>query len=130
MSDAEKKSAKRIFRVVLRDLSETTLGNWRTQLQQTYPQFEPSFSELVAWAIERQPVLSKKELHEIKARFFDEVKEIESLLVLLRRAKASGDETAIQQILSNGPTRRKTPAAKPPQVTENNKENEQEVSDR
>jgi len=107
-SEEKDSEVKRIPRIALRPETENILADWKVQLQQLYPTFDPSSSDLVSWAIERLPVLAKKDIHEIKARFFDDVKELESLLLRLRKARVGGDETAVFELLSTITIRRKS----------------------
>ena len=109
---------KRIPRIALRPETEKVLADWKVQLHQLYPTFDPSFSDLLSWVIERLPVLSKKDIQEIKARFFDDVKELESLLLRLRKARVGGDETAVSELLSTITIRRKSIDNQPTQLTE------------
>ena len=80
---------------------------------------QPSASAKVSWAIERSPQLSKKEIQDIKARYFDDVKELESLLLRLRKAKADGDETEVGELLSSITIRRKFTMSDTAQMPEN-----------
>jgi hypothetical protein len=54
----------------------------------------------VEWAIEKTPLLSKKEMAEIKNRFFDDVKELENLVRQLKEAKAGGNQQSITDLLA------------------------------
>lgn len=117
-SEEKEIGVKRIPRIALRPETETVLTDWKMQLHQLYPTFDPSSSDLVSWAIERLPTLAKKDIHEIKARFFDDVKELESLLLRLRKARVGGDEIAVSELLSTITIRRKSIDNQPPQPTE------------
>ena len=117
-SEEKETPTKRIPRIALRLQTEKVIENWKGQLQQLFPTFDPSFSDFVSWAIERLPVLSKKDIREIKARFFDDVKELESLLLRLRKARVGGDEKAVSELLSSVSIRRKSVEIKPAQPTE------------
>ena len=119
MSENEEKKPKHVFRIALRGQSEEILENWKAQLQQVFPAFEPSTPDLVSWAIERSPQITKKEIQEIKARFFDDVKELESLLLRVKKAKAEGNETEVGELLSNITIRRKNSATETTQIPEN-----------
>lgn len=117
-SEEKESGAKRIPRIALRLQTEKVLGDWKAQLQQLFPTFDPSLPDLISWAVERSPVLSKKEIHEIKGRFFDDVRELESLLLRLRKARVVGDETAVSELLSTITIRRKSIDNQPAQPTE------------
>ncbi len=110
--------AKRIPRIALRPQTEKIIEDWKGQLQQLFPTFDPSFSDLISWGVERSPVLSKKEIQEIKARFYDDVKELESLLLRLRKARVGGDAVAVSELLSTITIRRKSIETQPIQLTE------------
>ena len=109
------KEARRVTRVALRPTTEKVLDQWRLDLKAAFPTFSPSSSDLVAWAVEKVPALSKKHIQEIRSLFFDEVKELESLLTQLKKVKASGDEGNLQAWLreikgrKTIPTRGKSP---------------------
>jgi hypothetical protein len=109
---------KRIPRIALRPQTEKILEDWQEQLQQLFPAFDPSLSDLISWGVERSPVLSKKEIQEIKARFYDDVKELESLLLRLRKARVGGDVVAVSELLSTITIRRKSIETQPTQLTE------------
>ena len=117
-SEEKEPGARRIPRIALRPETEKILGDWKAQLQQLFPTFDPSTSDLISWAVERSPTLSKKETQEIKARFFDDVKELESLLLRLRKASKEGDERAVSELLSTISIRRKSIESQPTQPTE------------
>jgi len=117
-SEEKETRAKRIPRIALRPQTEKVIENWKAQLQQLFPTFDPSFSDLLSWVVERLPVLSKKDIHEIKARFFDDVKELESLLLRLRKARVGGDEKAVSELLSSISIRRRSVEIQPSQLTE------------
>lgn len=114
----EKERVKRVPRIALRPETEKILRDWKAQLQQLFPTFDPSSVDLISWAVERSPALSKKEIHEIKARFFDDVTELESLLLRLRKASREGDEKAVSELLSTITIRRKSIESQPTQPTE------------
>ena len=117
-SEEKEIGVKHIPRIALRPETEKILADWKVQLHQLYPTFDPSSSDLVSWVIERLPVLSKKDIHEIKARFFDDVKELESLLLRLRKARVGGDETAVSELLSTITIRRKSVEPQGTQIIE------------
>ena len=108
MTENEKKQASRILRIALRTKTEKVLRDWKVQLQQQFPAFEPSWSDLIAWGVERSPTLSRKQVQEIKVRLFDEVKELESLLSRVRIPRVDGDDKAVSDILSGISIRRKS----------------------
>lgn len=108
MSEEKEPSSKRIIRVALRPDTEKILMSWKAQLHLLYPTFDPSLTDLISWIVERLPALSKREIHEVKARFFDDVKELETLLYNLRKARVNGDESAVAELLSNISIRRKS----------------------
>lgn len=114
----EKKGAKRVPRIALRPETERVLLDWRIQLQQLYPTFDASFTDLISWIVERLPILSKKDIHELKSRFFDDVRELESLLLRLRKARVAGDENGVSELLSTITIRRKSIESQPTQPTE------------
>lgn len=100
MSEKETvKETRRVTRVALRPATEKIIEGWRETLRITFPSFSSSLSDLVAWAVERTPALSKKDIQEIRRLFFDEVKELEALLSQLKTAKANGDEEVLRRLL-------------------------------
>lgn len=117
MSD-EKKSALPIARVTVRAQTESTLESWRVQIQEVHPNFSPSDRELVEWAIERTPTLSKREILELRERFFDEVKELEKIVLKLRKAQAEGSDEVVKDLLATLPAPRKAPRPKLTQSAE------------
>lgn len=93
------KETRRVIRVALRPTTEKVLDHWRSDLKAAFPTFSPSSSDLVEWAVEKVPALSKKHIQEIRSLFFDEVKELESLLSQIKKVKASGDQESLQTLL-------------------------------
>lgn len=110
MSEKETpKEVRRVTRVALRPTTEKVMDCWRETLKSAFPNFSPSLSDLVAWSVERTPVLSKKDLQEIRSLFFDEVKELELLLSQLKAAKSTGDEQSVANLIATISIQRKTP---------------------
>lgn len=105
-SNEREKELRRVTRVALRLPTETVLENWKLQLKESFPAFAPSYSDLVAWAVEHTPILSKKDCLDIKYRYFDEVSELESLLCQLKEAKASGNQDQMSDLLNKVVIRR------------------------
>jgi hypothetical protein len=100
MSEKETpKEVRRVTRVALRPASEAIIDGWRATLREAFPSFSPSLSDLIAWAVERTPALSKKDIQEIRQLLFDEVKELEVQLELIKEAKNRGDIDALRALL-------------------------------
>ena len=125
MSEKEtSKETRRVTRVALRPATEKVIEGWRENLKSAFPGFSPSLSELVAWAAERTPVLSKKDLQKIRSLFFDEVKELELLLSQLKVAKSTGDEQSVESLMANISIHRKMPRKSRTQKPEPDRRNE------
>lgn len=106
------KMAKRVTRVALRSDTEVILEGWRNHLKGVFPSFSPSYADLVTWAVERSATLTSRNIQEIRRRFCDEVKELECLVARLKKAKVSGDENVVRELLSTV-SKRKTSRKKP-----------------
>ena len=120
------KETRRVTRVALRPATEKVIECWRETLKRALPGFSPSLSDLVAWTVERTPVLSKKDLQEIRRLFFDEVKELELLLSQLKAAKSAGDEQSVASLIANISIQRKAPRKSRAHKPEPDRRNEDE----
>ncbi len=112
---SEKKQLLR--RVVLTPAASDILRNWKEQLANLFPGFEVSERNLIEWSLSESAMLTRHQLHDLRSRFFDEVKHLEAVIHQLQLAASEEERSEIRRSLVAliGP---KTPPRVPKNDTE------------
>ena len=118
MKNENKKVSNNKSRVVLTESSAARIQNWRKQLCEEFPGIKVSESDLANWAVESiGEEVSKRQLDDIKNKYFDEVKQLEWLLTQARAARANQDQELLSKLvgsLKRPAKREKSPSEQAP----------------
>ena len=86
-------------RVILTPPASEILRNWKEQLAAAFPGFEISERNLVEWSLSQAPTLTRSQLHDLRGRFFDEVKHLEAVIAQLQTASSEEERSEIRRSL-------------------------------
>lgn len=94
---SEKKQSLR--RVVLTPAASDILRNWKEQLGNQFPGFEVSERNLIEWSLSESAMLTRHQLHDLRSRFFDEVRHLEAVIHQLQLAASEEERSEIRRSL-------------------------------
>ena len=99
MDNETSKKKQSLRRVVLTPAASDILRNWKDQLQNQFPGFHVSERNLVEWSLSESAMLTRHQLHDLRGRFFDEVKHLEEVIHQLQLAASEEERSKIRRSL-------------------------------
>jgi hypothetical protein len=89
-------------RIALSESGTNSVHSWRQQLCNEFAGIKISESDLVNWAVQSiGDELSKRHLDDIKNKYFDEVQQLEWLLIQARAARDNHDQETLSKLVGS-----------------------------